>query len=47
VTFDNDGTFWVEESMPLQFDLVFRQDESSLSGDEVFMHHWHAGLRPL
>jgi phosphoglycolate phosphatase-like HAD superfamily hydrolase len=41
-TFDNDGTLWVEQPMPPQFDFVFRrwaqevQADSSLAGEQPY-----------
>jgi hypothetical protein len=32
-TFDNDGTLWVEQPMPPQFDFVFRKWAQEIEGD--------------
>ncbi|MFZ0381147.1 MAG: hypothetical protein WCD11_11750 [Solirubrobacteraceae bacterium] len=38
-TFDNDGTLWVEQPMPPQFDFVFRKWEQEVKADPTLAKH--------
>jgi len=38
-TFDNDGTLWVEQPLPPQFDFVFRKWGEEIKQDPSFASH--------